>query len=61
MLKVSSIKRLFNNRIYERNPQNANLDYLLFDGNERLVTRQKIYHINYNIIFRLNNGSSVYI
>ena len=39
-LKVSLIERSLNNRIYGTNPWNADLDYLPFHGNERLIARQ---------------------
>ena len=37
------------------NPQNANFDDLHFDGDEKLITRQKKYPINDDIIERLKN------
>ena len=58
-LKFSSIEKYFDNIIYESNYQNAKFDDLTFDGDESLITRQQIYLIHDNIIFRLNNGSSV--
>ena len=52
-LKVSYIERSFDSRIYESNTQNDDLNYLPFDGDERLITRQQIYRIHfYYIIFR---------
>ena len=36
-LKVSSIERSFDKRIYESNPQNSDFDDLSFDGDERLI------------------------
>ena len=60
-MKVSLIKQFFGNRIYGSNTQNANFDYLPFGGDEMLITRQRLYCINYHIVFRLNNGSSVYV
>ena len=42
--------------MYEGNSQNANFYYLPIYGDERLIIRQKLYRINYNIVFRLNNG-----
>ena len=36
-LKFSLVERSFNNRIYERNPQNSNCFYLPFDGDQRLI------------------------
>ena len=61
MLKVSLIERSFNNRIYESNPRNANFDYLPFYGDKILISRRRIYHINDDIVFRLKNGSIVYV
>ena len=61
MLKVSSIKRSFHNRIYEINPQNADFGDLPFDGDHMLIAKLLIYRINNAIIFRLNNGSIIYI
>ena len=58
-LKVSLTKQCFDNRIYEGNTQNYDFNDLSFDGDERLITRRQLYRINGNIIFRLNNGSSV--
>ena len=60
-LEVSSIERSFDNIIYESKPLNANFDDLPFDGYEILIARLQIYDVNYDIVFRLNNGSSVYI
>ena len=59
--KVSLIKVSFDNIIYESNPQNVDFDDLPFDGNELLITWQKIYCINDDIVFRLNNGSRIYV
>ena len=58
-LKVSVIKRSFDNRIYESDPLNANFDELPFDVDESLITIRQIYCINYEIMFRLNSGSSI--
>ena len=60
-LKVIFIKGSFDNRIYESNPWNDYLSYLPFYRDERLITRQIIYCINDDVVFRLNNGSSVYV
>ena len=38
------------------NPQKANFDDLPFDGDQRLITKQWIYCIHYDIIEMLNNG-----
>ena len=58
-LKVSSIRRSFHNIIYESNPQNSDFYYLPFDGDERSITRRRIYRIRDDILFMLNNSSSV--
>ena len=42
--------------MYEINPQNANFDYLTFDGDEKLITRRPIYCMNDDIVFRFNNS-----
>ena len=42
--------------MYVSNPKNVNLDYLLLDGDQRLITRQQIYRIYYDNVERLNNG-----
>ena len=55
-LKISSMEVLFDKWIYKSNPINANFDYLPFDGDEIIITRRKIYHINDDIIERLNNS-----
>ena len=60
-LKISSIEQLVDNRIYESNPWNADFDDLPFYGDKGLITRWLIYPINDNIVFGLNNGSSVYV
>ena len=60
-LKVSLIEQYFDNRIYASTPWNAYFGYLPFDGGNILITRQLIYHINDDILFRLNNGLSVYV
>ena len=41
--------------MYESNPQNANFVDLNFDSDQRLISGQQIYHVNYDIVFRLNN------
>ena len=61
MLKVSLIGLWFDKRIYESSPQNANFYDLPFDDDERLITRKRIYSIYADIVFRLNNGSIVYV
>ena len=45
--------------MYVSNPQNADFGYLPFGDDEGLITRQRIYHINYDIVERLDNGSIV--
>ena len=53
MLEVSLMERLFDNRIYESNLQNAYFGALPFDGDQSLLTRWQIYCINDDIVFRL--------
>ena len=55
-LKVSLIKRLFDNWIYVSNPQNDDFDDFPFDGDKMLINRRKIYRINDDIVEMLNNG-----
>ena len=55
MLRVSSIKKPFDIRIYEINTQNTNFDYLTFDDGKRLITIQHLNRINCHIGFRLNH------
>ena len=52
MLKVSLIKQLFDDRIYEGNPKNSGSDYLNFDDGESFITRRQLYRIYDNIVFR---------
>ena len=52
MLKVSLIKRWLDNIRHKSNPQNADFDDLPFDGNERLIVRLRLYHIEDNVVFR---------
>ena len=42
-LKVSYIERSFDSRIYESNTQNDDLNYLPFDGDERLGNKYIVY------------------
>ena len=60
-MKVSTIRQQLVDIIYEINPRDANFDNLPFDGDERLIARQKIYRINDDIVFRLNNGFRIYV
>ena len=60
-LKVSSIKSSFDNWIYVSNPQNANFYDLPLYGDQRLIAGRKIYHVNGDILYRLNNVSIVEI
>ena len=55
-MKVSLIKQLFDNLKCVSNSQNADFDYLPFDIDQNLITRQHIYSINGNILERLNNS-----
>ena len=59
-LKVSSIGSMFENPRYVNNTENAEFDYLLFNGNQKLYQR-RIYHVNDNIVERLNNGFIAYV
>ena len=47
--------------MYENNTQNADFSDLNFDGGEVLIARRPLYHINYNIVSKFNNGLSVYV
>ena len=51
--------RVLNNRIYESNPQNADFNDLMFDGDERLIDRRQLYCINNDNIVRFNNGKKL--
>ena len=55
----SLIEQSFYNRMYESNPRNDDFDGLPFDGDERLINRRQLYPLHANIVFSLNNGSSV--
>ena len=46
---------VLDNWMHEGNPRNPDFYYFHFDGDERLITRQQIYHINDDIVERLNN------
>ena len=50
-MKVSLIEKLLDKIIYENNHQNADIEDLPFDGDEWLIARKLLYHINDNIIF----------
>ena len=41
--------------------QNADFNYLPFDGGEGSVDRWRLYCINDDILYMLNNGSIVYL
>ena len=41
------------------NPVNDNFYDLPFDGDQRFISKQRIYSINDNILERLNNASIV--
>ena len=58
-LKVSSIKRSFDNIMYKSNSWNADLVDLPFDNDKKLISEYQIYNVNDDIIFRLNNGSII--
>ena len=57
MLKVSSIKQSFDNWMYVSNHQNSGVNDLTFYGDQRLITGQRIYSANDDIIERMNNCS----
>ena len=57
--KVILTKIVFDNRIYESNPQNYDFDDLPFDDDEMLIPRWQIYRINDDILFKLNIGPGV--
>ena len=60
-MKFSLIKWSLDNIIYESNMQNADFNYLPFDGGEGSVDRGRLYCINDDILYMLNNGSIVYL
>ena len=55
-LKVGSIETSLDNLMCVSNPRNSTFDELRFHGDERLITRRLMYHINDDILERLNNG-----
>ena len=55
-LEVSLIKWSFDNWMYVSNPWNENFYYLPFNCDERLITRRQIYHVNYDIIEKAEQG-----
>ena len=60
-LKFSSDEQLFDNIMHENNPRNDDFDDLPLDGDGRLISEWRIYCVNNDIVFRLNNGSIVEI
>ena len=50
---------LFDNIRYKSNPLNDDFDYVPFGFDSRLITRQMLYSINDNILFRFTNGLSI--
>ena len=60
-LKVSLMKSLFDNWMYVSNPINDNFDDLPFYGDQRSITRWKIYRINDDIVEMLYNGLITYV
>ena len=60
MLKFFTINQLLDNRIYKSNPQNADFDKLPFDGDKSFIARKRVYCINDDIVFRLNNRINEY-
>ena len=59
MLKVSLIKLPFENWIYVSSFQKTNFYNLPFYGDQILIAWQRIYFINYDIVFRFKNSSIV--
>ena len=57
--KVSLTKQYCDNRMYVINPRNFNIDDLSSYGDQRLITRQQIYHVDDDISERFNSGSIV--
>ena len=55
------MEQSLDNRIYQSNHQNDDFGSLPFDGDERLISRLQLYHINYIIVFSYLNGLSVCI
>ena len=49
-MKVSLIELYFYNWMYVSTTQNNYFDYLPFDGDQSLITRQRIYDVNYDIV-----------
>ena len=45
--------------MYLINTKNCDIYYLLFYGDEILITRRQIYCINDEIVEKLNNGSII--
>ena len=41
--------------MYVSNPRNADFSDLLFDGDQRLITRRQIYRVNDDIVESLEN------
>ena len=61
ILNVSLIKKLLDKRRYKSSLSNTIFYEFTFDGDKKLITRQRLYCINDNIVLRLINGSSVYV
>ena len=59
-MRVSSTEQYFDNRMYESYPQNDDFVALSFDGDQRLIYGRRIYCVNDDIVFSLNNGSIIY-
>ena len=55
-LKFCLVTILFNNLMYESNPQNADIDDLPFGGDELLITIQQLYRISDHVVERLGVG-----
>ena len=49
--KVSSIERSLDNKGYKINHRNTDFGDLHFDGDQSLIARRRLYHINNIIVF----------
>ena len=52
ILEVGPIMRSLDKIRYKFNPWYSDFNYLPFDGDERLIARRKLYHINDHIVFK---------
>ena len=60
-LKVSSVEWSLGNKIYKSNHQNADLDDLPWNGDERLIAIWPIDSINGDVVFISYNGWRFYV